>query len=167
MIQNEKVRVWVNRVLAFAVGGLAVLITMSLLVTAPVRAENADLTKEIDEIQNGAARLLNEANVFAEIGSYVKAKQSLDTLFEKHPASSEAADGADLYKVIDATIREKDQKWEAAVDSIRATWEQKNAEAMRAKIEQDRVLMETTMVETLAKEWARSEAAIRREWEKL
>lgn len=166
MIQNEKVRLWVNRIMAFAVGGLAILVVMSLVVTAPVRSENADLTEQIDEIQHGAARLLDEANVFVQIGSYEKAKKSLDTLFEKHPASNEAADGAVLFTAIEATLRESEQKWNAAVDTVRAAWEETTAEAMRAKLERDRVLMETNMSETLTKEWEQSKATIRREWEK-
>ncbi len=167
MAQKEKKQVWINRVLAFLFGGLVVFAVMSLAVTVPVKSRNATLTKQIDEIQYGAARLLDEANAFILIGSYEKAKSSLESLFEKHPASLEAAEGTALYVEIEATLHESEMKWDAAVETVKTAWESTRAEEIRAEFEQKRVLMETTMSETLAKEWEKSEATVREEWEKL
>ena len=98
-------------------------------------------------------------------GRRLAAEKSLDSLFETHPASSEAADGAELYSAIEATMRENDQKWDAAVDSVRSAWEETTAEAMRADLERQRGLMETNLSATLATRWETSKAAIRKEWE--
>jgi flagellar biosynthesis/type III secretory pathway M-ring protein FliF/YscJ len=167
MKQNENVHVWRARIVAFLVGGLLVFGVLSIAVMSPLKSRNAALTKQIDQDQNGAVRLLEEANTLVKIGSYEKAKKSLDTLFEMHPASSEASDGANLYKSIEDTLREDEVKWAAAVDSVRATWEESIAGSMRDQFEKDRLLMEANMTDTLAKEWEDSKDKVREEWASL
>ena len=167
MDQNGNGRIWINRILAFIVGGLLTLAVVSLAVVAPVKTENVTLTEQLDEIQNGAARLLSEAVVYAQIESYDKAKKTLNTLFEKHPASAEAGEGAILYAGIETTIKESDQKWEAAVAMVRTEWEKTTSSELREKFERDRLLMETNLTVTLEKEWEKAKASIRQEWEEL
>ena len=166
MIKNENGRIWVNRVLAFVVGGLIVLAVMSLAVVAPVRAEKEALAKQLDEVQNGAARLLAEAKVLVESKSYDSALKTLSTLFEKQPGSSQVIEGRKLYADIEITVQAKEQKWEAAVGAIRTAWEKATAAELLAKAEQDKQLVETGMAETLVKEWNNVKDQIRQDWEK-
>jgi predicted Zn-dependent protease len=166
VLKNENGRIWVNRVLAFVAGGLIVLAIMSLAVVAPVRSEKAALAKQLDEVQNGAARLLAEAKVLAESKSYDSALNTLNTLFEKQPGSSQVVEGRKLYADIEISVQAKEQKWEAAVGAIRAAWEKATAAELLAKAEQDKQLVETGMAGTLVKEWDKVKDQIRQEWEK-
>ena len=158
--------IWINRILAFVAGGLIVLAIMSLAVVAPVRLENEALAEQLDEMQHGAARLLAEAKVFAESKSYDSALRTLNTLFEKRPGSSEVVEGRKLYAEIEITVQAKEQKWEAAVGSIRAAWEKARAAELLAKAAQDKQAVETGMAETLVKEWEKVKDQIRQDWEK-
>jgi predicted Zn-dependent protease len=162
---NEGGRIWVNRLLAFVAGGLLVFAIMSLAVVTPVRREKEALAKQLDEVQNGAARLLAEAKVLAESKSYDSALETLDTLFEKQPGSSEVVEGRKLYTEIEITVQAKEQKWEAAVGAIRAAWEKARATELLAKAEQDKQLAKTGMAETLATEWEKVKDQIKQEWE--
>ncbi|MCX7030699.1 MAG: hypothetical protein NTU62_11360 [Spirochaetes bacterium] len=162
---NERGKVWVNRFLAFVAGGLLVFAIMSLAVVTPVRNEKEALAKQLDEVQNGAARLLAEAKVLAESKSYDNALETLNTLFEKQPGSSEVVEGRKLYTEIEITVQAKAQKWEAAVGAIRAAWEKARAAELLAKAEQDKQLAETSMAETLVTEWEKAKDQIRQDWE--
>ena len=102
--------IWINRILAFVAGGLIVLAIMGLAVVVPVRSENEALAKQLDELQYGAARLLDEAKVFAESKSYDSALRTLNALFEKQPGSSEVVEGRKLYAEIEIVVQAKEQK---------------------------------------------------------
>jgi predicted Zn-dependent protease len=162
---NERGKIWVNRLLAFAAGGLLVFAIMSLAVVTPVRREKEALAKQLDEVQNGAARLLAEAKVLVESKSYDNALETLNTLFEKQPGSSEMVEGRKLYTEIEIAVQAKEQKWEAAVGAIRAAWEKARAAELLAKAEQDKQLAQTSIAETLVKEWESAKDQIRQEWE--
>jgi predicted Zn-dependent protease len=162
---TERGKIWVNRLLAFVAGGLLVFAIMSLAVVTPVRNEKAALAKQLDEVQNGAARLLAEAKVLAESKSYDNALETLNTLFEKQPGSSEVVEGRKLYTEIEISVKAKEQKWEAAVGAIRAAWEKARAAELLAKAEQDKQLAETSMAETLITEWEKAKDQIRQDWE--
>jgi hypothetical protein len=108
---NERGKIWVNRLLAFVAGGLLVFAIISLAVVTPVRNEKAALAKQLDEVQNGAARLLSEAKGLAESKSYDNALKTLNTLFEKQPGSSEVVEGRKLYTAIEISVKAKEQKW--------------------------------------------------------
>jgi predicted Zn-dependent protease len=165
VIQNEGARGWVNRILSFLIGGLIVLVVMSFAVVAPVRSERDSLAKELDEVQNGAERLLAEAKVLAESKSYDNALRTLNTLFEKQPGSNQVVEGRKLYAEIEIAVQAKQQEWEAAVGPIRAAWEKATAAELLAKAERDKELVETGMAQTLAQEWERVKDQIRRDWE--
>jgi predicted Zn-dependent protease len=162
---NERGKIWVNRLLAFVAGGLLVFAIMSLAVVTPVRREKEALAKQLDEVQNGAARLLAEAKVLAESKSYDNALETLNALFEKQPGSSEMVEGRKLYTEIEIAVQAKEQKWEAAVGAIRAAWEKARAAELLAKAEQDKQLAQTSIAETLVKEWESAKDQIRQEWE--
>jgi predicted Zn-dependent protease len=162
---NERGKIWVNRLLAFVAGGLLVFAIMSLAVVTPVRNEKEALAKQLDEVQNGAARLLAEAKVLTENKSYDSALETLTTLFEKQPGSSEVVEGRKLYTEIEISVKAKEQKWEAAVGAIRAAWEKARAAELLAKAEQDKQLAETSLAETLTTEWEKAKDQIRQDWE--
>ena len=166
MSKNEGGRIWVNRFLAFVAGGLIVLAVMSLAVVAPVRSEKEALVKQLDEVQNGAARLLAEAKVLAESKSYDNALKTLNTLFEKQAGSNEVLEGRKLYADIEIVVTAKEAKWESAVGAIRMAWEKAKAAELLAKAEQDKKLVETGMAATLVKEWDQVKDQIRQDWEK-
>lgn len=165
MIKNAEARIWVNRIVAFLGGGLIILAVMYLAVVEPVNKKNTDLVAQMEDIENGAAKLLGEANVYVLNGSYDNAEKTLNALFEKHPASSEAAEGMKLFAEVEEKVKALDLAWESASGAIRAEWEKTTSAQMRAKMEQDRALMETNMTETLNKEWEKVKAKIRQEWE--
>ncbi len=165
MTENQGGRIWVNRVLAFVAGGLIVFAIMSLAVVAPVRSEKEALAKQLDEVQNGAARLLAEAKVLADSKSYDSALKTLDTLFEKQPGSSQMVEGRKLYADIEIAVQAKQQKWDAAVGPIRTAWEKATATELLTKAEQDKQLVETGMAETLIREWDKVKDQIRKDWE--
>jgi len=104
--------------------------------------------------------------VLAENKSYDDALSTLDTLFEKQPASSQVAEGRKLYTDIEIAVQAKEQKWEAAVGAIRAAWEKTTAAELLAKAEREKQLVETNMAETLIKEWEKVEDQIRQDWER-
>jgi predicted Zn-dependent protease len=165
MIRNEQARIWVNRVLAFLTGGVIVLAIMSFAAVTPLKDQNATLTAQLDEIRNGAVRLLGEATVQFQSGSYDNAKKTLEVLFREQPTSNEAVEGKKLYGEIETIVREMDQAWAAASSDVRATWEQTKTEELRANLERERVLLETNMADTLSKEWEKNKAQIRKTWE--
>jgi predicted Zn-dependent protease len=162
---SESGRIWVNRLVAFVAGGLLVLAIMSLAVVTPVRREKEALAKQLDEVQNGAARLLAEAKMLMESKSYDNALETLKTLFEKQPGSSEMVEGRRLYTEIEIAVQAKEQKWEAAVVAIRTAWEKARAAEILAKAEQDKQLVKTSMADTLKAEWEKAKDQIRQEWE--
>jgi predicted Zn-dependent protease len=162
---NEKGRLWVNRLVALVAGGLLVFAIMSIAVVAPVRKEKDALAKQLDEVQNGAARLLAEAKGLAENKSFDKALETLNTLFEKQPGSTEVTEGRKLYAEIEIAVQAREQKWEAAVGAIRVAWEKAKATELLAKAEQDKQLVKSSLAETLATEWEKAKDQIRKDWE--
>jgi hypothetical protein len=166
VFKSDGVNLWANRILWLAAGGLIVLIVMSLVAVAPVKSQNAALTKQLDELQNGAARLLGESKAYVASKSYANAKQSLETLFAKQPSSSEAVEGRKLYAEIESAIGSRDQKWEASVAAVRSAWEKRTAEQLRAEADAARQKVEASMADTLKSQWEQSKDRVRQDWEK-
>jgi hypothetical protein len=162
---SESGRIWVNRLVAFVAGGLLVFAIMSLAVVTPARREKEALAKQLDEVQNGAARLLAEAKMLMESKSYDNALETLKILFEKQPGSSEMVEGRRLYTEIEIAVQAKEQKWEAAVVAIRTAWEKARAAEILAKAEQDKQLVKASLADTLKTEWEKAKDQIRQEWE--
>jgi len=166
MSNDQNRKIWVNRLLAFVAGGLIMFAIMSLAVVAPVRREKKALATQLDEVQNGAVRLLGEAKVLAESKSYESALSTLDTLFEKQPGSSQVVEGRKLYAEIEIAVQAKEKKWEAAVGAIRAAWEKAKAAEIMASAEKEKQLVQTAMAETLATEWEKEKDQIKQDWQK-
>jgi hypothetical protein len=159
---NGKPRIWVNRILAFLAGGLLALIVMGIAIVSPLNTRNKDLTTKLDNIENAAPRLLAEARASMETKDYANALKTLDVLFIQQPVSQEAVEGKKLYTAIEATVKDSDMKWEAAMVSIKNAWEKTTTAQLR---EQARAQVENTMTETLNREWENSKDRIRKEWE--
>ena len=166
MIENEKTRIWVNRVVTFIIAGGLMFLIMNYVVAGNIR-------KELDECKYEATVLLNDAKAFFENNDYDKSKETLDTLFEKHPGSNEAIEGKKLYAEIETAVqkeqelqKELDTKWEAAVGGIREEWAKTMAAQMRSEFEKTREQLEKDMDEVLNKEWEKMKGEIREEWEK-
>jgi len=166
MIQNEKTRIWVNRILAFIIGGGLLFLIMNFSVAQRLR-------NDLDESRYAAVRLLDDAKGNMENENYERAKESLDRLIEKHPGSSEAAEGEELYQRISSAVQkdetmqaEMDAKWENAKENLRKEWEKTTAAEMRAALEKERAQLEKDMDALLAEQWDKNKDKIRAEWEK-
>jgi hypothetical protein len=159
---NGKPRMWINRIVAFLGGGLIALIVLSVAMISPANTRNKDLTAKLDSIQNAAPRLLAEAKASMETKDYANALRTLDVLFIQQPVSQEAVEGKKLYTAIEATVKDSDMKWEAAMVTIKKAWEKTTTAELR---EQARAQVENTMTETLNREWENSKDRIRKEWE--
>ena len=166
MIENEKTRIWVNRIVSFIIAGGLMFLIMNFVVAQKIRTE-------LDECKYEATVLLNDAKAFFENDNYDKAKETLDILFEKHPSSNEAIEGKKLYAEIETAVqkeqelqKELDRKWEAAVGGIREEWAKTMAAQMRSEFEKTREQLEKDMDEVLNKEWEKMKGEIREEWEK-
>ena len=146
--------------------GLIVYAIMSLAVVAPISSQKEALAKQLDEVQNGAARLLAEAKGFADNKSYDSALKTLDTLFEKQPGSSQVVEGRKLYAEIEIKAQAKEQKWDAALPAIKAAWEKAEATELMADVERQKKLLASGMAETLATEWDKAKDQIKQDWEK-
>ena len=166
MIKNEKTRIWVNRIVTFIIAGGLMFLIMNFVVAQKIR-------KELDECKYEATVLLDDAKAFFENNNYNKAKETLDTLFEKHPSSNEAIEGKKLFAEIETAVqreqelqKELDKKWEAAVGGIREEWAKTMAAQLRSEFEKNREQLEIDMDEILNKEWEKMKDQIREEWEK-
>ena len=166
MIKNEKARIWVNRIVSLIIAGGLMFLIMNFVVAQKIR-------KELDECKYEATVLLNDAKAFFENDNYNKAKETLDTLFEKHPSSNEAIEGKKLYAEIETAVRkeqelqeELDSKWEVVVGGIREEWAKTMAAQLRVEFEKTRDQLEKDMDEVLNKEWEKMKDQIREEWEK-
>jgi outer membrane protein assembly factor BamD (BamD/ComL family) len=58
-----------------------------------LKAENQSLKTKLDESENGAVRLLSQAQSFAQNGELEQAQHKLKILFERHGETNEAAQG--------------------------------------------------------------------------
>jgi len=165
VLKNEGTRVWVNRIFAFLAGALIMLAVMSVAAVKPVKSQNEALVKQLDELQNGAARLLGEAQIFVAEKKYQDAQNTLKVLFEKHATSTEAAEGKKLLADIEISVREKDRRWDAVAESVRTAWEKTKALELRAQADLSRKAVDAGMAETLASEWEKEKDRVRQQWE--
>ena len=149
---------------------------MNSSVVGNVKKQNTELQKELNkatELLNEATVLLKDAKAFFENNSYDKAKEKLDTLFEKHPGSNEAVEGKKLYAELETAAQkeqelqlELDKKWEVVVGGVREEWAKKMATQLRSEFEKTREQLEKDMDEILNKEWEKMKSKVREEWEK-
>ncbi len=166
MIQNEKLRIAVNRIVSFVIGGLLVLVVMNMTVVSKVRAQNAQLVKELDASQYEPGRLLADARAQFANRDFDKAKETLTVLFEKRPGATETTEGKKLYADAEAALTKDNAKWEAAVVGIRERWAKDMTAQLRGQSEKARLEMETGLNDTLSKEWEKMKVQVRQEWAK-
>ncbi len=121
--------------------------------------------EQLKEDFYGVNRLLDNAKAFFKNKDYDNAQETLNTLFEKHPASDETTEGKRLYIAIEETIKKEqeerealDEKWKVSEDAIREEWEKVEAAQMREQLEKD-------MSDALDSEWEKIKDKIREEWE--
>jgi len=166
MIKNEKARIWVNRIVSLIIAGGLMFLVMNFYVAEKIR-------KELDECKYEAARLLNDAKASFENKDYDKAKETLNTLFIKHPDSNETAEGKKVYAEIEDAVKnqeELDKKWEAAVGGIREEWAKTMVVQLREQLKEKAITekdeLEKNMDDMLNSEWDKVKEEIREEWEK-
>jgi len=165
MIKNEKARIWVNRIVSLIIAGGLMFLIMNYVVAEKIR-------KELDECKYEATGLLNDAKAFYEDKNYDKAKETLNTLFIKHPDSNETVEGKRIYTEIENSIKnqeELDKKWESAVGGIREKWAETMVVQLREQLKKKSVTekeeLERDMNDILNREWEKVKEEIREEWE--
>ncbi len=166
MIQNEKLRIAVNRIMSFVIGGLLVLVVMNMTVVSNVKGQSAQLTRELDASQYEPGRLLADAKAQFANRDFDKVKQTLTVLFEKRPGANETTEGKKLYADAEAALTKDNARWEAAVVGIRERWAKDMTTQLRGQSEKARLEMETGLNDTLSKEWEKMKNQVRQEWAK-
>ena len=158
MIKNEKTRIWVNRIVSLIIAAGLMFLIMNFYVAGKIR-------KELDECKYEATGLLNDAKAYFENKDYARAKETLNTLFEKSPGSNEAVEGKKLYTQMETAQNELDAKWEAAVGGIREEWAKTMAAKLREDFRMEGEQLEKNMDDLLNTEWEKMKDTIRDEWE--
>jgi len=123
------------------------------------------LRKELDSIKHEPTALLNDAKAYYENEDYDRAKETLNTLFEKRPGSNEAVEGKELITQMEMAQEELDAKWEAAVGGIREEWALAKAAQFREDYIKEGEQLEKNMDDLLNSEWDNVKDSIREEWE--
>ena len=166
MIKNEKARMWVNRIVSLIIAGGLMFLVMNFYVAGKIR-------KELDECKYEATGLLNDAKASFENKDYDKAKETLNTLFIKHPDSNETAEGKKIYAEIEDAVKNQEElntKWEAAVGGIREEWAKTMVVQLREQLKEKAITekdeLEKNMDDMLNSEWDKVKEEIREEWEK-
>ena len=166
MGKNGKSKIWINRIVSLIIAGGLMFLVMNFYVANKIR-------EELDECKYEATLLLNDAKASFENKDYDKAKETLNTLFIKHPDSNETAEGKKVYAEIEDAVKnqeELDKKWEAAVGGIREEWAKTMVVQLREQLKEKAITekdeLEKNMDDMLNSEWDKVKEEIREEWEK-
>ena len=117
MPKHPKLNLWINRIFALVIGGGLVFLIMNASVVKNIKMQHEQLKEDF----YGASRLLDNAKAFFENKDYDNAKETLDTLFEKHPASDETTEGKRLYIAIEETIKKEQEEREELDEKLKAS----------------------------------------------
>lgn len=166
MADITKLKLNVNRVIAFLAGGLIVLAVMAATVVSTANTKNEELTKALDASLYDPGKLLSAAKADYIIANYARAKSELATLLEKHPGSPEAAEGKPLYDKVVSEAASMQSDWEAAAPAIQKAWSANLAAELRAKSETARAEFEKGLADTVNHAWDQAKEQIRTDWEK-
>ncbi len=166
MIQNEKTRMAVNRILSFVVGGLLVYVVLTMTVVSGIKKQNEQLAKQLDTSQYEAGRLLADAKAQFEQRDFAKVMVTVTDLLDKRPGSPQAAEAKGLYEEAKLAMATDNANWEAAMGGIRDKWAQEMTAQLRAQSEKTRLEMEKGLDDTLNKEWEKMKEQVRVEWTK-
>ena len=166
MSEDKKAKMWINTIVSLIIAGGLMFLVMNYTVAGKIR-------KELDECKYEATGLLNDAKASFENKDYDKAKETLNTLFIKHPDSNETAEGKKVYAEIEDAVKnqeELDKKWEAAVGGIREEWAKTMVVQLREQLKEKAITekdeLEKNMDDMLNSEWDKVKEEIREEWEK-
>ena len=163
MSEKGKAKIWINRIVSMVIAGGLMFLVMNYSVAEKLR-------KELESTKYEATLLLNDAEAYFENEDYARAKETLNTLFEKRPGSNEAVEGKKLYTQMETAQKELDTKWEAAVGGIREEWAKTMVVQLREQLKEKAVTekeeLERDMNDILDKEWEKVKDTIREEWEK-
>jgi hypothetical protein len=158
MGKNEKSKIWVNRIVSIVIAGGLMFLVMNYGVAQKLR-------KELDSSKYEATELLNDARAYFENEDYDRAKDTLNTLFEKRPGSPEAVEGKNLYTQMETAQKELDARWETAVGGIREEWAIAMAAQLRADFKKEGEQLEENMGKMLDSEWEKMKDTVREKWE--
>ncbi|MFW6338319.1 MAG: hypothetical protein ACOC25_05280 [Alkalispirochaetaceae bacterium] len=164
MESNEKRTLIMNRVVSFVAGGLLVFAVMSFTVVKSANAENEELSQALDTSRFEAGRLLEDAKAQLSSGDYEGAEDSLTALFANQPGSPEATEGKALLARVEEEAAASDQRWEAALPSIREEWAAAMAAELRAEFDADRTKFENELEGTINKAWEKAQSDVRAAW---
>lgn len=164
MEKNEKRTLIINRVVSFIAGGLLVFAVMSFTVVKSANAKSDELSQALDTSRYEAGRLLDDAKAQLSAGDYEKAEASLEALFANQPGSPEATEGKTLLARVEEEAAAADQRWEAALPSIREEWTEAMAAELRAEFEEDRARFEGELEATINKAWEKARSDVRAAW---
>ena len=149
---------------SFLAGGLLVFAVMSFTVVKSVKAENEELSSALDTSRFEAGRLLEDAKAQLSSGDYDEAEATLTALFANQPGSPEATEGKALLARIQEEAASADQRWEAALPSIREEWTEAMAAELQAKFNEDRLKFENELEATINDAWEKAQSKVRAEW---
>jgi len=158
MSEDKKSKMWINRIVSLIIAGGLMFLVMNFTVAGKLR-------KELDSVKYEPTSLLNDARAYYENENYNRAKETLNTLFEKRPGSNEAVEGKELYTQMETAQKELDARWEAAVGGIREEWAIAMAAELREEYMKEGEQLEKNMGTMLDSEWEKVKDTIREEWE--
>ena len=158
MSEDKKSKMWINRIVSLIIAGGLMFLVMNFTVAGKLR-------KELDSVKYEPTSLLNDARAYYENENYNRAKETLNTLFEKRPGSNEAVEGKELYTQMETAQKELDANWEAAVGAIREEWAIAMAAELREEYMKEGEQLEKNMGTLLDSEWEKVKDTIREEWE--
>jgi len=158
MSEDKKSKMWINRIVSLIIAGGLMFLVMNFTVAGKLR-------KELDSVKYEPTSLLNDARAYYENENYNRAKETLNTLFEKRPGSNEAVEGKELYTQMETAQKELDARWEAAVGGIREEWAIAMAAELREEYMKEGEQLEKNMGTLLDSEWEKVKDTIREEWE--
>lgn len=141
------------------------LLYINMTLVSNLKEEKTELTEALDTSRYEAGRLFADAQAQLKAGDYLKAKESLSTLFANQSGSEEAAEGKKLMPIIEKAEKEATAKWEAAAPRIKEEWTAELASTLRAETEAERVELEKNMEATVNMAWEKEKDTIRKEWE--
>lgn len=165
MTNKNNGRIYLNRFVSFVAGGLLVFAVMSFTVVSGAKKQNTQLTMELDASKYEAGRLFADSQAHLEAGDYSKAKESLTTLFEKHPGSDQSGEGKSLFAVIEKEEKAADARWESVLPGLRKKWSAARVAELRLEAETARTQLEKGLNEKVSQEWENAKSKVRQEYE--
>lgn len=154
-----------NRVAFLVLGAFIAWGALSITTIRSARIENETLIAELDSVRYDAANLLDAAKVAFEAGDFGRAKESLVVLIDRHPGTSESLEGISVLEDVRGSEEAADQRWEAALPSIRDEWILNRTGELRRAAEATRAEIESSIDSQALQDWDNARDRIREEWD--